>query len=236
MTGVTVHHGKNDYEWREQGLNVVEHLNNALANDLGDFSAGTGASRERLTNKIVQHNRKRICVRLEQIYWDVFEEIAREKNCRLNELIHAYYSDPDEKNNKTARLRYIAIEWLSKKKTFYHDQVALSHDEVSAILRSTSQPAIMFTEDQSVTACNDKFYDWLSKNIGVHRKDIDLEKMRISFRRSYQVLLQKFAEEGNSLAREQVSVLLPGYALSVTINLTLLNKINKGQKAFLGFF
>lgn len=215
---------------------MVGNLRKTINRDLGAIGSETEPSRERLTNKIVQHNRKRICVRLEQIYWDVFEEIAREKNCRLNELIHAYYSDSEENNNKTARLRYIAIEWLSQKKTFYHDQVALSHDEVSAILKSTSQPAIMFTEDQSVSACNEKFYEWLAKNIGVKRKEIDLEKMRISFRRSYQLLLQKFTEEGNSLAREQISVLLPGYALSVTINLTMLNKINKGQKAFLGFF
>lgn len=203
--------------------------------DMDDIETNTNPQKERLTNKIVQHNRKRICVRLEQIYWDVFEEIAREKNCRLNELIHAYYSEPGE-NNKTARLRYIAIDWLSQKKTFYHDQATLSHDEVSAILRSTSQPAILFTEDQSVTACNEKFYEWLIRNIGVNRNDINLEKLRISFRRSYQVLLQKFADEGNSLTNEQVSVLLPGYALAVTSNITMLDKVNHDKKAFLAFF
>lgn len=210
---------------------------NALcANDGENPTFGHENHGQKLTNKIVQHNRKRICVRLEQIYWDVFEEMAQEKNVRLNELIHAYYADPDEKNNRTARLRFIAVEWLAKKKSFYHDQVALSHAEVSAILKSTAQPAIIFTEDQSVTACNEKFYDWLAKNIGVSRDKINLEKMRISFRRSYQVLLQKMAEEGNSLTREQVSVLLPGYALSVSVNLTMLSKFNEGQKAFLGFF
>lgn len=193
-------------------------------------------SKNEMRNRIVQHNRKRICVRLEQIYWDVFEEIAREKNCRLNELIHAYYSDPDGQNNKTAKLRYIAIDWLSKKKSFYHEQISLSHDEVSAILKSTSQPTIMFTEDQSVTACNEKFYDWLAKNIGIRHEEICLEKLRISFRRSYQVLLKKFEDEGNSLSREQVSLLLPGYAMSVFVNLTMLNKINDGHKAFLAFF
>lgn len=189
-----------------------------------------------MTPRIVQYNGKRLCIRLEEIYWQVFEEMASESDCKLNEIIHAYYLDPKAEKNKTAHLRVKAIDWLSKKAAFYHDQISLSKDEVHAILRTANQPAIIFSENQSVSACNENFRAWLAKNLGLKPQDIDLEKMRISFRRSYNILIEKMKDEGGALKNEQVSILLPGYALSVHVNLTELSAFDEVGKAFLGFF
>ena len=157
------------------------------------------------------------------------EEKVSDFNYLYTELEKSYpYFEVNKRMNN--------IDWLSKKNSFYHEQMSLSHDEVSAVLRSTTQPAIIFTEDQSVTICNVKFYEWLAKNIGVPQEEIGLSTLRVSFRRSYRVLLEKFEKHGNSLAREQVSILLPGYAMSVFVNLTILNKVHENQKTFMGFF
>jgi len=208
-----------------------------FAGSLYPSGGGLGESASQMmTPRIVQFNGKRLCIRLEDIFWNVFEEIAEAQNCKLNEIIHAYYLDPKAEKNKTAYLRIKAIEWLSNRVSFYHEKVSLNHDEVHAVLKTANQPAIIFSENQNVSACNEKFREWLSKNLGLKPTEINLAKMRISFRRSYSVLVSKLSESGGALKNEQVSVLLPGYAMSVYVNLSELSAFDQTGRTFLAFF
>lgn len=187
-----------------------------------------------LTPRIIQYKGKRVCIRLEDIYWDVFEKEAQSKSCKLNKLIHSYYNDPRGVDNHTAFLRRQAVEWLSVQVRNANEKLYLRNSELKSVLRATIQPAIVFSEQQSVSRYNRAFRGWLVENTSEAKSAIDYDAMRITFRRSYNCLLENITEGRGTSLDEQVSVLLPGFVLATRMNVVKIHKHLDQEQLFLG--
>ena len=187
-----------------------------------------------LTPRIIQYQGRRSCIRLEDIYWEVLEDEARTRQCKFNELVHQYYHDPRGERNKTAYLRCQAVDWLSKKVKRANDKLHLHSSELRAVLRATVQPAILFSGEQSVSRYNQAFRAWLDSNVHAMSPHPDYTKLRISFRRSFDVLMELLETGRGSAISEQVTVLLPGYVFPIRMNIVKIHKQPGQDRLFLG--
>jgi len=199
-----------------------------------ETGAGSEFDFDALTPRIIQFKGRRSCIRLEDIYWDVLEDEARTRECKFNELVHQYYHDPKGEKNKTAYLRRQAVDWLSKKVKRANELLHLQSSELRAVLRATVQPAIVFSEQQSVSRYNQAFRDWLDDNTHTMSPHPDYAKLRISFRRSYEVLMDLLETGRGSAISEQVTVLLPGYVFPIRMNIVKIHKKPGQDRLFLG--
>jgi len=187
-----------------------------------------------LTPRIIQFQGKRSCIRLENVYWNILEDAARAKKCKFNELVHNYYNDPRGERNKTAFLRCQAVEWLSNQVEEAQEQLHLKNTELQAILKVTIQPAIVFSKLQSLSRFNQAFRDWIVEHIGPRHVNLDYGKLRVSFRRSYNALMDLLDSGGGSAMDEQVTILMPGYVFPIRINIVRLERQEGEDQLFLG--
>jgi len=187
-----------------------------------------------LTPRIIQFQGKRSCIRLEDVYWNILEDAAREKKLKFNELVHRFYHDPRGERNKTAFLRCQAVEWLSEQVESANEQLHLKNSELHSILKVTVQPAFVFSKLQSVSRHNQGFSDWINEHVGPRAATIDQSKLRVSFRRSYSALMDLLDENNGSILNEQVTILMPGYVFPIRINLVKLDASDGEDQLFLG--
>ena len=187
-----------------------------------------------LTPRIIQFQGKRSCIRLEDVYWNILEDAAREKQLKFNELVHTFYHDPRGERNKTAFLRCQAVEWLSGRVDAANEQLHLKNSELHSILKVTVQPAFVFSKMQSVSRHNQSFNDWVKEHVGARAATMDQSKLRVSFRRSYTALMELLDDNGGSILDEQVTILMPGYVFPIRINLVKLDTSDDVDQLFLG--
>ncbi|NNC36223.1 MAG: hypothetical protein HKO02_02105 [Hyphomonadaceae bacterium] len=206
-----------------------------MSTQTGQVEADTTVTAfDTLTPRIIQFQGKRSCIRLEDVYWNILEDAAREKKLKFNELVHSYYHDPRGERNKTAFLRCQAVEWLSGQVEAAHEQLHLKNSELHSILKVTVQPAFVFSKMQSVSRHNQGFHDWIKEHIGARAGAMDQSKLRVSFRRSYTALMDLLDENNGSILNEQVTILMPGYVFPIRINLVKLDSSNDQDQLFLG--
>lgn len=194
----------------------------------------TIAAFDTLTPRIIQFQGKRSCIRLEDVYWNILEDAARDKKLKFNELVHTFYHDPRGERNKTAYLRCQAVEWLSGQVDSANEQLHLKNTELHSILKVTVQPAFVFSKLQSVSRHNQGFNDWIKGHIGARAATMDHSKLRVSFRRSYSALMNLLDDQGGSILDEQITILMPGYVFPIRINLVKLDASDDQDQLFLG--
>ena len=197
----------------------------------GDQNSG-----KKFISRIVQFQGKRHNIRLEAIYWDVLERMAAERECKLNVLINEFITDPESGNNKTSFMRFKAVSWLNDHLNASNEKLFLRNTEVWAVLQATELPAFVFSETTSVSRYNSAFQNWLWNNIKEFRKDVDITRIRISFRRSFTVLNEGISGRNGILKKEKGAILLPGFVFPVTMNLVALNNYSEEGRVFMGIF
>lgn len=206
-----------------------------MSTHAGHFETGDSVTAfDTLTPRIIQFQGKRSCIRLEDVYWNILEDAARDKKLKFNELVHTFYHDPRGERNKTAYLRCQAVEWLSNQVEAANEQLHLKNSELHSILKVTVQPAFVFSKMQSVSRHNQGFNDWIKEHIGPRAATMDQSKLRVSFRRSYSALMDLLDENSGSILNEQVTILMPGYVFPIRINLVKLDASEDDDQLFLG--
>ncbi len=187
-----------------------------------------------LSSRIVQYKGKRACIRLENVYWETLKQEASARNIRFNELVHSYYNSPEAKENRTAYLRRRAIEWMTDVVDDTQSRVYMGRNEIKSILRASTQPAIIFSETQSVSRFNTSFRDWVLQMAYLSNPNPDLDKLRISFRRSLAGIRRSIDADDGVAMNEQVSVLLPGLVLPVYMNVVAIEKYLDMEDVYFG--
>ena len=189
-----------------------------------------------LVARIVQYKGKRNNIRLERIFWNTLERMAEEREVKLNVLINEFITSDEAGKNYTAYLRFLAISWLDQKLTVANDRLFLRNTEVWAVLQATELPAFVFSETSSVSRYNSAFQNWLWDNIKDFKHDVDIARIRISFRRAFTVLNDGLHQRNGILKREKAAILLPGFVFPITMNLVALNNYSEEGHVFMGVF
>lgn len=186
---------------------------------------------DELSPRIVQYQGKRYCIRLEDTYWAVLEAEAKARSLKLNAIVHEFYEHPDAESNKTAFLRRHTVEWLAQTLAEKQNQAELGHGEIKSVLRATLRPAFIFSEALSISRHNQAFRDWIGGQTQIYDQE-RLEKLRISFRASMRVLIERLSQSSGLIRNEQAAVLIPGFALAIKTDIVALKNYD-GAPAYL---
>lgn len=186
---------------------------------------------DELISRIVQYQGKRYCIRLEDMYWAVLEAEAKSRGCKLNAIVYEFYTHPDAEPNKTAYLRRHTVEWLARSLDEHQNETELNQGELKSVLRVTLRPAFIFSEDLSISRHNQPFRDWLGAQTGIYNQE-KLDKLRISFRASVRVLMDRISQNNGLVRNEPAAVLIPGFAIAIKIDIVAVKNYN-GSPAYL---
>lgn len=184
-------------------------------------------------SRIIQYKGKRTNIRLERVYWNILEEMARRHQLKLSVLINDLILENEKQKNNTAYLRYRAVSWLNRSLYKANEKLHLQKSEVRAILNATLMPAFIFSTNDDVSRYNKSFKTWLDKHT---LQSAELDKIRISFRRSFAIVKQRINENDGCLDNEPAAILIPGYVFPVTVNLVALNNYLEHQRVYMGIF
>lgn len=187
-------------------------------------------------SRIIQYKGKRTNIRLEVVFWNILEEMARRRDVLLRILINDLIAENTQGKNNTAYLRFRAISWVNRMRYTANEKLHLQKSEVRAILNATLMPAFMFSTADNVSRYNKSFKRWLEANTDHNVSDGSLEKIRISFRRSFATVKFKIQENDGCLDREPAAILVPGYVFPVTVNLVALNNHSDDERVYMGIF
>jgi len=187
-------------------------------------------------SRIIQYQGKRSNIRLEAMFWNILEQMAVDRKCKLNVLVNEIISHEDAGNNNTAYLRYRAVSWLNGRLDTANEKLFLQNTEVRAILNATRLPAFIFSSRNMLSRYNFAFQDWLEANISDDIDNLDIASIRISFRRSFAAIKKTLEVENGVLDKEPGAILLPGYVFPVSINLVALNNYTSKGPVYMGIF
>lgn len=107
----------------------------------------------------------------------------------------------------------------------------LNRSEINCILQTTHRAAFIFTENFSISRHNQSFRDWISKQTNITKIDA-IDKLRVSFRASSRVLIERINKNGGMVHSEPIAILLPGFALTAKIDVIKI-KNYAGEPAYL---
>jgi len=190
----------------------LEKDNKAGAQAVMMFNAIKGHNKslddQRYISRIIQYQGKRRNIRLEALFWNILEEMAREKSCKLNFLVNELISEDKAEKNHTAYLRYRAVSWLNRRLYSASEKLFLQNTEVRAILNATGLPGFIFSSTNMLSRFNTAFHDWLVMNIEELDFELNLSKIRVSFRRSFAAITNDLKNGNGLLDNEHCAILL----------------------------
>ncbi len=187
-----------------------------------DVSARNEISHEPVRPRVIQYQGKRYGIRMEECFWDVLENEARARGCRLNELVHDTYNAEEAQRNKTAYLREHATRWLSEQLEDARRQLEMDRSQIINILRMTRRPALLIENNLCAARFNSPFRDWIGARTRLDL-DKDLSRLRVSFQASRRVLEERLRDSGGLSRAEPAAILVPGLAIPLKLDITFLS-------------
>lgn len=116
--------------------------------------------------RIVQYRGKRFSLRLEEVFWDMLERIARRRHMRLGQLIAQLAAHYDGVNFSSYIRVYAQAE--AQREISRHD-IHLSPFDIVDILRNCPAPGLLIQHNRTIIEANHALFQWLGKNAPVLR-------------------------------------------------------------------
>lgn len=139
--------------------------------------------------RVVTVNRQRRGIKLEEIYWQGLSDLARQRQCKLADIVAECESSLVGDGNLTARLRYVATSYL-------RDQL-LSARERSNLLTITGQvracpsPAFALSGDKRIVSYNQPFLAYVQSRF---QKPAPAQGLRLSFDIQFSELVERLKQ------------------------------------------
>lgn len=119
--------------------------------------------------RIIQHAKRRYALRLENIFWDALEAMARRRHLRLGEMIAAL-ADRYEGANFSSYLR--AWVMADARRDDIKQELPLSAFDVVDILRACPAPGLLMQHNRTIVELNPALFQWLGDNPPPLRQEI----------------------------------------------------------------
>lgn len=108
--------------------------------------------------RIIQHAKKRYALRLENVFWDALDHIARRRHIRLAQLVADLAGRYDGVNFSSYLRAYAMAE--AKREQVRHD-LPLSAFDVVDILRACPAPGLLMQHNRTIVEMNSTLLQWL---------------------------------------------------------------------------
>lgn len=106
--------------------------------------------------KILQHDNKRIAIRLEHEFWSQLETCAAGENRKLSTLVFDVLANAGESSNRAAVMRVFCIRWL-RQRLIEAKQAAASSPDLQTVLSACPSPCVIMTVEKAIIAYNSAF-------------------------------------------------------------------------------
>ena len=120
-----------------------------------------------LRHRVLQVERRRYSVRLEEAYWDVLEEIARQDHARLAEVIDDVAMEAEGQASLTAALRLRCLAFLRQESTAQTGSAASSVGSsgrygasLDNLVAANPAPSLLIAHDGKILRANTAFQNW----------------------------------------------------------------------------
>lgn len=119
--------------------------------------------------RIIQHAKKRYALRLETIFWDALEALARRRHLRLGEMV-ADLAERYDGVNFSSYLR--AWVMADARREQIRQDIPLNPFDVVDILRACPAPGLLMQHNRSIVEINPALFQWLGDNPPALRQEI----------------------------------------------------------------
>ena len=150
--------------------------------------------------RIVQYRKRRYSVRLEPIFWQTLDSLARRRGMRVGKFVGALAEDFGGKNF-ASYLRVLCM--VEGERALAQANLAPSRNSLLSLLLSAYGPGLLLSGHRTVVAYNAAFQDWLGREFRPNPGDDLTEVMQV---RTHRPLNELWLD------------LVAGKALSVEIN------------------
>ena len=120
-----------------------------------------------LRHRVLQVERRRYSVRLEEAYWDVLEEIAGQHRMRLAEVIDDVAMDAEGKASLTAALRLRCLAFLREEAKSQSSRARISGGasgrygaSLDNLVAANPAPSLLIAHDGKILRANSAFQNW----------------------------------------------------------------------------
>lgn len=106
--------------------------------------------------KILQHDKQRIAIRLEHEFWSQIETCAAAEKRKLSTLVFDVLADAGENANRAAVMRVFCIRWL-RQRLNQAKQAAANSPDLQTVLSACPSPCVIMTAEKAIIAYNGAF-------------------------------------------------------------------------------
>ena len=121
--------------------------------------------------RIVQYNKKRFAIRLEQVFWRSLEKIAKKRQIRLGKLIWLLAEGHTGKNLSSYIRSYCMVE---AEKELMQEHLSLVGTDAIDILKSCPVPGFILSHDLKILDYNSALTQWLGDTVQGSIRQADL--------------------------------------------------------------
>lgn len=111
--------------------------------------------------RIVQYRQRRYSIRMEKIFWQFLEHIAREHNTKLGRLV-AVLAESATGKNLTSHIRAFCM--FQAEQMVARLATAAGRAHVGALVSSCPAPGLVLSRDRRIVLVNDALSAWLGDN------------------------------------------------------------------------
>lgn len=108
--------------------------------------------------RIVQHQKRRYALRLEMVFWQQLERLAKKRNQRLGQLVANLAAACDTANVSSFIRGYCMVE--AERENARYRLTAGNFDLVD-VLRGSPSPAMLLTDDRNIIEVNPALLRWV---------------------------------------------------------------------------
>lgn len=116
-------------------------------------------------------------IRLERLYWDQLNAIARQKNMKLNELIGTVAQTGEGGDNLTAALRLLVTRHLAGTARSQGSELGLR--ELVGLAAASPSPVLVLSADKKIMTYNQAFFAFLQSRLSTMTMEVLSKDFRL---------------------------------------------------------
>ncbi|WP_108883629.1 ribbon-helix-helix domain-containing protein [Anderseniella sp. Alg231-50] len=182
------------------------------------YSVPSGLNME---TRVLQHNKSRLAVRLEGVYWQQLEQLAKAGKQSLSAHVHSLLSRVPDKQNRASFLRCHCLQALNSQ--LQHNVSFPGGSNLGEIITACPSPVFVVSRDRKIVAFNPAFVSSVLEAM----KDEDGDQPaspRLTFNQPFKKIVEYLADNPNKVVSGQVGFMTDTATLQRSVRFALLDR------------
>ncbi len=152
--------------------------------------------------KVLQKAGRRVSIRLEDIYWDQLQELARTDSISLNSLVFRVVEELDESTNRTSALRTYCLNRLRQELVL--KSIQTGDTGLAAIITACPVPVMVLTPERRIAAYNPAFANEILSALATNQNGEKRTTLRLTFSRPFNLIVKQVVDNPRAIVAGQI--------------------------------